>query len=285
MTRKLVSLLTAFAVVISGCSNLFTNFATKDSDAALYEDATKLLNAGDYDAAVLKFQQLSAAYLADNEVRKYYAGALAGKCGLDFTGLLDAMSSADLSTTPFFQYFMNLYDGVSVDPASCTAAEEQIKAIWASRSATSGEQLFMVLLSMAKIGTYLRSKADNDDGTDNLGDGTTDAAFNGCTNTDDDDHLTDEEVTEVVTGLSLLLTNIADVGANFGAGVTGSTSTITTFCGLLTPNPCATTEAANVTPAQVATMRDMLATSPAFIPFPVGIGSCASPTNFEDCCP
>lgn len=285
MKKRILSFVLALSMGLSGCSNLFESFAVKDSDAANYEEATKALNDGNFDLSLEKFALLSEGYLSNPDVKKYYAGALAGKCGMNFTEMLNSLS-ADISTTPIFLFLMNIFDGKAVSPAHCTAAEAQIKLIWAQRTATQGEQLFMVLLSMAKMGAYLRSKADRD-GAGNLGDGSTDGSFNGCANVDDDDHLTDEEITEIVTGFSLMLLNITAFSASLSGSVDGAVTAINAICSApgVDATTCSTTEAANVTASQILTMRDILDTSTTFLLAPFGIGTCSTPTNLEDCCP
>lgn len=285
MSKQILSIVLCFAVVVSGCSNLFEKMAVKDTDAALYEDATKALNAGNYDLSLEKFDQLSSGYLSNPDVKKYYAGALAGKCGMNFTELLNSLGSVDVSSMGIFQYFMNLFTGREISPEHCTLAETQMKEIWAVRSRTQGEQLFMVLLSMAKMGTYLRNKADKD-GASNLGDGSTDGSFNECSNVDDDDHLTDAEVTEIITGFSQLLLNITSFSASLSGSVDSSVAAINALCNspFVDPATCTTTEAANVTPAMVLQMRDLIAAGAGYVP-PIGIGACATPSDLEDCCP
>lgn len=283
MNKQILSIFLSLAVVLSGCSNLFEKMAVKDSDAALYEDATKALNAGNYDLSLEKFGQLSSGYLASPEVKKYYAGALAGKCGMNFTELLNSLGSVDISTMGIFQYFMNLFTGKVISPAHCTLAEAQMKELWTIRSRTQGEQLFMVLLSMAKMGTYLRNKADKD-GPNNLGDGAMDGSFNECSNVNDDDHLTDEEVTEVITGFSQMLLNITSFSASLSGSVDSSVSAINALCGLSTPNPCSTTEASEVTPVMIEQMRDFIAAGASWTPM-IGIGSCAGLGDPGACCP
>lgn len=268
--------------VLTGCSNLYTPLANKLSNEARYEEALKYLNDANYDAAVTEFEALSADFLTDSKVRVYYASALAGKCGFSFAGFLDFLGAADFSTNPFMKSLMNQFTGRTVRPEFCTAAEAQIKAIWATQTPTSSQQFFMVMLSMSKMGAYLRNKADLD-GTDNLGDDSTDGTFNTCT--DSDANLTDAEVKEVVTGFSLMLLNITGFLGSFSGGTATAIASIDAACALMTPNPCGTTEAANVTADMVASMRDILATNVAYTPVPLGIGSCTLPTLIGDCCP
>ncbi len=283
MSKQILSVILSLAVVLSGCSNVLETFAVKDTDAAYYEDATKALNAQNYDLSLEKFGKLSAGYLSNPDVKKYYAGALAGKCGMNFTGLFTTLSTTDISGSPIFKFLMNLFTNKVVSPSHCTLAETQIKQIWAARTATQGEQLFMVLLSMSKMGSYLRAKADKD-GALSLGDNNTDASFEGCANVNDTNHLTDAEVTEIITGFSLMLLNITSFTASLNGSVGSSVTTINTACALLTPNPCTTTESANVTPAMIAQMRDVLATSAALVTMPLGIGTCAG-ADPTVCCP
>lgn len=282
--RKLSMLLMMMAALIS-CSNIYEPMSSKTTDDALYEDAVKAADAQDYDLALAKFQAISSGYLSQVAVRKNYAGALAGKCGLKFTSFFTGLSSADFSTTPFFLYFMKTFNQIAVNPTYCTQAEAQIKAIWASNTPTASEQLFMVILSMAKMGAYLRNKADNDS-TNNNGNGSTDGAFDMCANTDDTHHLTDDEVTEIVTGFALMLTNITGFAATLGLGSQiGSVTAICSIPGASTL--CSATEASTVTAPMRDLMRDLLATGIGSTVAPMGVGSCAATdaVSLALCCP
>lgn len=285
--NRLLSITICGAVVLAGCSNVYEPLARKTTDEAKYEDAMKALNNLDYSGAITKFQSMSTSFLDQVEVRENYAAALAGKCGMNFADFVTFLSTADFSTTPFFKALMNQFTDKAIDPASCTEAETQIKTIWATNTATASEQFFMVMLSMAKMGAYLRNKADvknNSDGSASLGDGTPDTTFNICT--DSAANLTNAEVKEVVTGFSLMLLNITGFIGSFSAGTSGAITAINTACGLMgADSPCSTTDAANVTTAMVDAMRDLLATNQAYTAAPLGIGSCVLPTAITSCCP
>lgn len=289
--RRVLSLFVV-AVSMVNCSNIYEPMSSKTTDAAYYEDAVKALDKQDWDTALTKFGKLSSGFLDSTpSVRENYAGALAGKCGFRFATFYNSISSTNFGTTPLFKVFMNQFTQVTIYPTYCTLAEAQIKAIWASNTATAGEQLFMVLLSMAKMGAYLRAKADND-GIGNLGDGTTDAAYNGCTNTNDTHHLTDAEVTEIITGFSLMLLNIAAFAATLG--LQGTVTNLTAACALLPSNPCAVTSASGVTGAMISDMRSLLNTNAnytsangAAVDVPFGVGTCNPATKplVINCCP
>lgn len=274
-------LILASIFTLTGCSNIYTPLANKLTDEARYEDAMKFLNKGEYDAAATEFEALSPAFIANSQVRQYYASALAGKCGYNFAGFITYLSTADFSTSPFFKNLMNQFTGRVTRPEFCTAAEAQIKTIWLTENPTASQQLFVVILSMSKIGAYLRVKGDLN-GTDNLGDDTPDVGFNVCNSSAS--NMTDDEVKEVVTGFSLMLLNIGGFLGSMSGDTATVISTINTGCGLLSPNPCSTTEAGNVTAPMVASMRDLLNTSATHPALPIGIGACVDP-DVTACCP
>lgn len=282
--------LVVVAVTMINCSNIFEPMSPKDTNDAYYETASKALDDSDFDLAIANFSKLTSGYLDTKaEIRQRYAGALAGKCGLVFSTFYNSISTTDFGTTPIFKAFMNQFTQKTVYPSYCTQAEAQIKAIWATRTATAGQQLFMAILSMAKIGAYLRNKADHDS-TGDLGDGTTDGTFDGCAATDDEDHLTDDEMKEVITGFSLMLLNITAFSASLGLGST--IDDLNAACGAIPDSPCAVTEAANVTAPMIDSMRDLLQTNEnyttangAAVEVPYGIGACLPATALPLCCP
>lgn len=282
-SRRWTALCLAPVLALTACSNVYSGMSNRNTDEAHYEDALKALNEQDFDLSLAKFESLSSDYRDRNDVRQYYASALAGKCGFNFASFLSFIENADFSSSSFFKVLMNQFTDRNVLPEYCTRSEAQIKLIWQSQTPTASQQLLMVMLSMSKMGAYLRSKADLD-GPLNLGDNTPDASFNVCTNSNA--NLTDGEIREIVTGFSLMLMNIATFLGSFSGSTATVIGAINTACGLVDPNPCATTDASGVTDEMVASMRDILATNAAYTPAPFGIGSCAFPaTNLEDCCP
>lgn len=279
--RRFTTLLLAAVIPLTGCSNIYAPLANRDTDEARFEEAMKLLNKAQYDAAVAQFESLSGDFMRRVDVRQYYAGALAGKCGYSMAGFVSFLSSADFSTSPFFKSLMNQFTGRPVAPEHCTAAENVIKSIWAEQTPTASQQFFMVILSMSKIGAYLRAKADVD-GTDDLGDDAPDGSFNVCNSSPA--NFTDDEVKEVVTGFSLMLMNIGGFLGSMSGGTADTIDDINTACGLLSPNPCATTEADAVDAGMIAMMRNILNTSAANPTLPLGIGACVDP-DITQCCP
>lgn len=282
--RKIGTILLV-ALSMVNCSNIYEPLTPKNSDEALFEDAKKAANAQNYDLALEKFALLSSEFRALTEVREEYAGALAGKCGLHFSSFLESLEGADFSTTPFFKFFMNAFTGVEVSPSHCTQAEEEMKAIWENETPTASQRLFMSILSMAKMGSYLRNKADRD-GDEDLGDGEMDGSFDVCDNVNDEDHFTDEEVTELITGFSLTIENVAGFADSLGLGTT--LATINVICTALGGGMCSTTDPESVTAQQVSGMRDILLTGVDSTFAPLGIGDCQpvlDPVTLDACCP
>ncbi|MFN7730001.1 MAG: hypothetical protein ACK5P7_12655 [Bdellovibrio sp.] len=276
--RALIASL-AMIVFLSACSNVFEAASNKTSDEALYEDAVKLLDDGQYQASLAKFDLLSPEFATSTPVRQNWAGALAGHCGLNFVQYLDSLGE-DLTGSPtFFEYLASAWDGLEVHPESCTLAEQKIKEIWTGSAPTASQQLFMAILSLAKMGTIVRNTSDNNESS-GTGNGTIDAEFDACNdaNPNDANQISDAQVAELVTGLSLFLQNITGFTAQLSGDVSNLKTALEAGCTLMTPNPCTTTEAANVSQAMIHSTRRIL-------DYPViGVGSCAQ-IDPNLCCP
>ena len=274
---KQLALTLSLMVFMCSCSNVFRGMSRQDSDEALYEDALKAMNSSDWDSAITKFQTLSATFLAQRTVRENYAGALAGKCGLIFMDYLNTISSSSPGgSVTTFQWLMNAFTQKIVNPSSCVLAETQIRSLGATPALrTTGQNLFLVILSLVKIGTTLRNRADIDS-TNSLGDGTTDASFNACTASPSAaDVLTDAEIREVITGLALAIENSASLPS--GAGIGTSLGTLGGVCGAT----CNKTDSSAVNASDITTIRNLLATTANTI----GVGGQCPTTIPAACCP
>lgn len=270
---------------LSGCSNFFAQTANKETDAAYYEDAVKYVNELEYDKAIEAIGKMSTGGQATKESRETLAGAYAGKCGLDFISFFQGIGSA--GSAAFFKMFMSAFDQVSVDPASCTQAETIMKSFGSTASErTSDQNLFLAVLSMAKIGTYLRALADTDS-TDNLGDGNMDTDFKVCDSTAPVTipagsiapfYISDDNMKEVITGMALILQNITAVAAVLSGTSMDALSTFETTCAALPDSPCSATDTASVSANAVTAFRGLLATTS------MGIGACGDSSGIT-CCP
>ncbi len=208
---KLIIILLGYLFV--GCSNIFKPAANIYTDKALYYQGNKELDNRNYQTALQFFDQMSESFASSNAVRLKYASALAGACGMEFITFFENIKNADVSQGgSLFKYLMSSFTDYPTTPNYCTLAEAKIKAIGATatdRLAATGKgdsSIFMAILAMAKIGSYLRSNADVD-GTNSNGDGTTDLSFDPCIK-DATNGFESTEVDEIATGFGLLLENL-----------------------------------------------------------------------------
>jgi hypothetical protein len=266
--------------MLSGCSNFLEPMAGKSTDEALFEDAKKLADDQDYAGALEKYDQMSSGFTERRDVKVRWAGALAGKCGLNFFDYTEQLANASLGASTFFKYLMNAWTGEVVDPESCKEAETKIKEVWATQSAEPSEQFFMAILSMVKIGTYLRDRIDVN-GAGGLGDGNADSQDAYCKDTSAGGALSDADVKEVVTGFSLFLMNIVGFSSSLSSDMRDALDDINTACGALNPNPCATIDTSGVTGGMVTSMRRLLDMTG------FGVGACVpvDPATLAPCCP
>lgn len=268
-------------VVTTGCSNIYEGLANKTSDEAIYQDVQTLMDDQDWDTALTKLASLSSSYASKTEVRETWAGVLAGKCGLNFINYFQTLGSVDLSGTTLFKYFMNAFTGSIVSPESCTQAQAKMEEISTDPTArTSGQNLFMAVLGMVKMGVYLRSYLDQN-GTDNLGDGSVDGTKNVCTN--DASNLPDAALDEIITGFGLLTTNLTTITGVISSGsASTSLSSLNTVCTAVS-GVCNKTSTSSISASDRNNFRDLLNTSSANTTAPVGVGACANAT-VTPCC-
>lgn len=270
---KKASMTVAAAIVCASCggSNYFAPMSHKDSDDAVYEDIKKLLNAAQWDAAITRFGELSAAYRSQPEVAMQYSSAYAGKCGLKFRQFVEGIGASGA----LLGVMMHAFDGVTVDAASCQTAQDIIDQTLGSTAAgreaaypdEAGEiNFYMAILGMVKIGTTLQAA---------VGGGFSSACV------DDDDNLRDEEVVRVGTGLALVMDNFTAVAGRLDAGSRQALEDMDTQCGLLNPNPCTIADRQNAAwsdPTILKAFRGLTESDS------LGIGSCSAPNPFL-CCP
>lgn len=228
---RIARMMMSFSIVflnLSCAGNFYQAAAQKTTSKALIESARNSLDALDYSAAVTSLLQLqtsdNATYLTcktEDGVRtcprELLAGAYAGRCG--FT-LLPFITSVSSSTGAVFKFLMNSFTSISVIPADCYSAQVVMETFSASEQ-TSDQKIFLALLGMAKIGTYLRSIADTDQ------DGVADAAYDSCNST----KLSDTNLNQIITGMGLFINYSAALSSTGGAGT--SFTSISNTCTLL----------------------------------------------------
>lgn len=167
--RRLARAALILAVASSNvtCSvNILENFADKTTNQALYVDAKKLMNAGDYDGALAKIALITGSFANNHEVIALKASAYAGRCGLVFLPFVEALGG--LSSTRLFPLLMNHFRSGTTTAKidDCTAAEGLIESIGTTAQRTNDENMLLILIAFAKIGQALSFYADSDqDGT------------------------------------------------------------------------------------------------------------------------
>lgn len=251
-------ILTILLVVSTGCSNIFKQAANTETDEARLEEIRKLVNDQSWDEALAQLEALSTSQQAQVSTLETWASVYAGKCGLDFAAYFNALSQASLGGTTMFKYFMNAFTGVSVDPSSCDLAQAKIEQISTNpASRTAGQNLFMAILGMVKIGTYLRSIADIN-GTGNLGNGSADTPADGGTyDSCNSAKLTDTQAAKVMTGVGLLVGNLTAVTTAISGGDLSSVlNSLSTVCS----GNCSKTDYTQVSAAEILLIRNILAT-------------------------
>jgi len=282
-----------FALTQVQCANFFEPMTAKDTNEAYLYSARKKIDQGNYLDAIIDLTELEADFAANNNVRVTFASAYAGACGMEFIPFFSNISSANITPpNTFFKFLRGSFIDKATTPNYCTLAEMKLKEIGeteALRLAAMGGSkevnMLMAILAMAKIGSVLRTASDVD-GVNSLGDGTTDASFNSCTN--DDSNITDDEVVEVATGFGLFIENLTSL---LGSGSDAETAlavvslALDTICDLNPKTKCVVRDPSDIDPADEAelvdTYRDLLSTEL------IGIGSCDLPghPDLDTCCP
>lgn len=241
-------------------ANLYQDMASnKTSDEALYEDAQKKLDSGNYTGAIDSILQTSASFRSQVRVTESLAGAYAARCGMVFLTFVSNLSGGSDS---FFKMAMNGFVGIDTSNyTDCVTARDLIKNLGTALQRTSSQNLFLAILGMALIGNRLRANADTVPTA--LGDGTVDASFD-CGPT----HMPIADAAAVIEGFALIMENITALGT-VASGVAADLSAIAATCG----GDCTTITYAGASPAE---SDDAIIASRTLINMQsIGLGSCA----------
>lgn len=174
---RLIQILVITSGVLS-CTgaNLYKDLASNtESDAALYEDAQKLIDDGDYTGAIAKLEATTTAFQAEARTKESLAGAYAARCGMEFLPFVSNLTGG--SADGIFKLAMNGFVGVDTSNyADCQAAEALIEGIGGIDARTQSQNLFLLILELAKMGNRIRAVADVSPSS--TGDGTVDGTYN-----------------------------------------------------------------------------------------------------------
>lgn len=232
-----ISSLVLTSLVSISCSNIFKGMSDQESQEAYLEDAIKYNNAKQYDSAIdIIENKLTTDTKNSDDMRRFMASVYAGKCGLDFIQYFNNLSSASDSDSEGLKFLMTAWNGKTVSATHCKTAETIMKQIAPTfTTRTASDSFFMVILAMAKIGTYLKTIVDADDN------GEVDTTPTDFTQADGfclSANISNESVAELASGLGIILSNIANVG-NALSDSTFDLSSISSTCNSLpSPNPC-----------------------------------------------
>jgi hypothetical protein len=180
---RIVFLMVLMTSLGSGCQNALSEFANRESDPALIFEAEKRMNGREWAKALELLDKVSTS----GRTRKYLqtkAAAHAGLCGLELVSLVQDIGNG-VGGPAVVPMMLSIYKGNgSVQLQACKDAEAQIIAISAGVAGrTVDENIMMLLIGMAKIGTIM-SADDNIDAND---DGTKDATLSSCASLTDSD--------------------------------------------------------------------------------------------------
>lgn len=209
---------------LTACSvNILQEFSIVESDDVLFFDAQKLVTDGQYAAALTKFSSMSSDYQALRTVRVWRASAYLGLCTskdfLDFLSSIPTITGSNL----FFGMMVAFQGGNATKQTNCQSAETELRSISSSAAArTADENLLMVFLGFAKIGTILSRYADA-----SPADGVVDAGFLACAS----GSIPDSGVTQVGTAINLILDSLTNIGSSTVAS--GALTGVSTACGLM----------------------------------------------------
>jgi hypothetical protein len=148
------------------------------------------------------------------------ASAYAGRCGLDLLSLATKVADGTEAGSTIFTILLGAYKGATVSNlADCVLAEQTMTGLGTGTSLSSDENILLAFVEFAKIGTVLaQSGADADH------DGVVDGSFNACTN--DADNITDADVQQIGTGLTLALDSIVASSASVAGDAVNSMKTV-----------------------------------------------------------
>jgi len=257
-------------IQLSCTGNLLRDIGDNTTDEALFYSAKQNLNSSAWAEAITNFSAMSSDFLADREVKFWHASAYAGRCGYDFLTMLEDLQGA---TNPkLFAFFMAAYGGATATSIQdCVSAEAILTSIGDASDRSPKENLFMMFLSLAKIGVVLSARADTDD------DGLADGGFDAC----DTNDLPDSEARHLGTAIAnanLSLAALAASGVSVGTSETAGIGTFCTALGAAVPDPsydfCNLTDISALSADQVWAIRTAIQEGDT-----TGIGSCTDFAN------
>ncbi len=247
------------------CSvNILENFAEKTSNDALYFDAKKLIDGGDYTAALAKIDLMTDDFEAGRGITTLKAQAHAGLCGLNFFDFVLALRN--LGSQKMLQFLVTNFRSGAVTTKfdHCVTAESLIKGLGAVGARSLDENLLLLLVSFTKVGQILSFYADADQN------GTATPAYDVCTIATAGTRtagatMPDEDAREVGTGLTVAMESLTAVAGQIDLG-SGSLDSLASACSSAPAgyNFCTKTTAADFTANELLAIRSFIREGSAF---------------------
>ena len=220
MTKSYLSFLVILscALVNGGGCNFFTDVSVKNSDDAIIDDINNLVDKRLWYDAAQKLTLISAAGKQRRDVKLLSAGVYAGKGGLDIIALINALNAnASSGTKTLFQELMTAFPGATaINYNDELTAQSYIFSI--SNNATLrtiDENIFMIFLEFAKLGTMISELADTNHDT------ILDPAFDNCSHA----MVPDANASEIIVGVAEIVQSLGAAGSSIaGTSLTAVTS-------------------------------------------------------------
>ena len=267
---RVVTILLALGFLTDSCSgNLLSSVVNTSGygDQGAYTNMVLNMNNSKWTAALKNYAAMTTSYQNQRSVQNLYAQALAGACGFSFLNFFNSLSGQSSSSLPFFLWMMQSFKsttitmqetgGVTPSAASstsdtyCAQAQQVMDNIQTNYGSwNSSEALFVAVYSLARIGMNLKYWLDPS------GAGVVASTQDVCTNATTG--IPDYYIKQVITGLALLIQNIAYLASSgFSSG------SLASYCTTLTAiNPaisiCNDFTPSTISATDVKAMRSLL---------------------------
>jgi hypothetical protein len=219
--------LALIAACVACNKNVLEKLSNKGTDDALYYAAQQQLNSRDFTGAISTISTLSASYRGQRSVQFLLASAYAGRCGLEFIPLANALTTMTSGTTLMDVLLTQL--APVAQTSDCQTAEATLRALSPSNSGVftdPNEALQMATIAMAKVGSILAIATGTHAGALN-------SSFDPCHVTaasTDTSGLSPADVDQIGTGLTLAYNNL-QVNPSFATAISAMGSACLTAKG------------------------------------------------------
>lgn len=254
---KMTGVLAVTGTLLSCGGNVFEAASSKTSRNAIIEQVRQLTNELRYDEAITIIED-NPTLVPNRDDKLLFASAYAGSCGLTFASIFNSLATASGSPMEFAK---DAFTTTPVMPDDCYESQLWIESIGDYSARTTNENIAMFLIGLAKVGTYLRNRADTDR------DGVLDAGYDSCDNID----LPIAEVKQIVSGFGLMIENIDALGTSISGGFSTDIGAVGAVCGILGLD-CTETNPTLITDGDANDFRDAIKSDSAS---DLGIESCA----------